>query len=70
MGGDDEMGSLFVKPPLLISKNDYVKLAIDERYLNSVTYVTNYSWPIEPVQMNMTRVSGKFFSVGDLPCAY
>ena len=51
-------------------KNDYVKLVIDARYLNSVTDLTNYSWPLEPVQMIMTRENGKFFSVSDLSCAY
>ena len=70
MGDDDEMGSLFVKPIFLMPKNDYVKLVIDARYLNSVTDLTNYSWPLEPVQMIMTRVNEKFFSVSDLSCAY
>ena len=70
MGDDDEMGSLFVNPIILMPKNDYVKLVIDARYLNSVTDLTNYSWPLEPVQMIMTRVNGKFFSVSDLSCAY
>ena len=51
-------------------KNDYVKLVIDARYLNSVTDLTNYSWPLEPVQMIMTRVNGKVFSVSDLSSAY
>ena len=45
MGDDDEMGSLFVNPIILMPKNDYVKLVIDARYLNSVTEFTNYSWP-------------------------
>ena len=70
MGDDDEMGSLFVNPIILMPKNDYVKLVTDARYLNSVTDLTNYSWPLEPVQMIMTRVNGKFFSVSDLSCAY
>ena len=70
MGDDDEMGSLFVNPIILMPKNDYVKLVIDARYLNSVTDLTNYSWPLEPVQMIMTRVNGKVFSVSDLSCAY
>ena len=50
--------------------DDYVKLMIDSRYLNSVTDLTSYSWPLEPIQMIMTRVNGKFFSVSDLSCAY
>ena len=70
MGDDDEMGSLFVNPIILMPKNDYVKLVIDARYLNSVTDLTNYSWPLEPVQMILTRVNGKVFSVSDLSCAY
>ena len=70
MGDDDEMGSLSVNPNILMPKNDYVKLVIDARFLNSVTDLTNYSWPLESVQMIMTRVNGKFFSVSDLSCAY
>ena len=70
MGDDDEMGSLFVNPIILMPKSDYVKLVIDARFLNSVTELTNYSWPLEPVQMIMTRVNGKFFSVSDLSCPY
>ena len=70
MGDDDEMGSLFGNPIILMPKNEYVKLVIDARYLNSVTDLTNFSWPLEPVQMIMTRANGKFFSVSDLSCAY
>ena len=70
MGDDDEMGSLLVNPIILMPENDYVKLVIDARYLNSVTDLTNYSWPLEPFQMIMTRANGNFFSVSDLSCAY
>ena len=70
MDDDDEMGSLFCNPIILMPKNDYHKLVIDARYLNSVTDLTNYSWPLEPVQMIMIRVNGKVFSVSDLLCAY
>ena len=70
MGDDDEMGSPFVNPIIPMPKGDYVKLVIDARYLNSVTDLTNYSWPLEPVQMIMTRKNGKYFLVSDLSCAY
>ena len=53
MGDDDEMGSLFVNPIILMPKSDYVKLVTDARFLNSVTDLTNYLWPLEPVQMIM-----------------
>ena len=70
MEDDDEMGTLFVNPIILIPKSDYVKLVIDARFLNSVTDLTNYSWPLEPVQMILTRMNGKFFSVSGSSCAY
>ena len=70
MGDDNEMGSLFVNPIIVMPKNDHVKLVIDARYLNSVIDLRNYSWPLEPVQMIMTTVNGKVFSVSDLSCAY
>ena len=44
-------------------KNDYVMLVNDARYFNSVTDLTNYSWPLEPAQMIMTQLNGKIFSV-------
>ena len=70
MGDVDKMGSLFPIPVNLMPRNDYVKLVIDARYPNSVTDLTNYTWPLEPVQMIMTWVNGKFFSVSDISCAY
>ena len=69
MGDDDEMGSLFVNPIILQPKHDYVKLIIDARYLNSVTDLTNYPWPLEPIQTIMTLINGKI-SVSDLSCAF
>ena len=70
MGDDDELVSLFVNPIILLPIADYVKLVIDARYLNSITDLTNYSWPLEPVQMITTRINGKYFTASDLSRAY
>ena len=70
MGDDDELGSLFVNPIILLPKADYVKLVIDASYLNSITDLTNYFWPLEPVQTIMKRINGKYFTASDLSCAY
>ena len=70
MGDDDELGSIFVNPIILLPKADYVKLVIDARYLNAITDLTNCSWPLEPIQMIMTRINGKYFTASDLSCAY
>ena len=59
MGDDDELGSLFVNPIILLPKVDYVKLVIDVRNLKSVTDLTNYSWPPETIQRIMTGLNGK-----------
>ena len=70
MGDDDELGSLLVNPIIQLPKADYVKPVIDARYLNSITNLTNYSWPLEPVQIVMTRINGKNFTASDLSCGY
>ena len=70
IGDDAEMGSLFVNPILLMSKNDYVNLVIDARYPASVTDLTIYSWPLESVQMTMTLINGKIFSASALSHAF
>ena len=69
MGDDDELRSLSVNPIILLPKSNYVKPVIDARYLNSIIDLTNYSWPIEPVQMIMTRINGEYFTANDLSCA-
>ena len=52
--GDDELGSFFVNPISLLPKADYVKFVINVRYLNSITNLSTYSWPLEPVQMSIS----------------
>ena len=70
IGDDDKMGNLFDNPFILTPKDDCLKLVIDARFLNFVTDLANFSWPLESVQRIMTRVKGKFFSEGELSCSY
>ena len=70
MGDDDELGSFFVSLIIIMPKADYSELVIDTRHLNSITNLTNYQWLLEPVQMIMTRINGKYSTASDLPCAY
>ena len=51
----DDMNSWFVNPVIILPKNDYVKLVLDARYLNSITDTSNCSWPLEPLQVLMTE---------------
>ena len=70
MGSDVEMGSLFTNPIIIPPKGDTVKLVFDARYLNSITDLSNYSWPLEPVQMLLTRLDGVYYTASDLASAY
>ena len=65
----DGLNSWFVNPIIILSMNEYVKLVIDARYLNSITDTSNSSWPLEPLQVLMTRVNGAYFTSSDLSCA-
>ena len=67
MGSDVEMGSLSTNPIIILPKGDTVKLVIDTRYLNSITDLSNYSWP---VQMLLTRLDGVNYTTSDLASAY
>ena len=65
-----EMGSLFTNPIIILPKGDTVKLAIDARYLNSITDLSKYSWPLEPIRMLLTRLDGVYYTTSDLASAY
>ena len=67
MGSDFEMGSFFTNPTIILPKGDTVKLVIGARYLNSITNLSNYSWPLEPVQMLLTKLDGVYYTIVSWP---
>ena len=67
---DEEMGSFFTNPIIILPKEDTVKLVIDARYLNSFTDLSNYSWPLELVQMLLTRHDGVYYTTIELGSDY
>ena len=70
MGSDVEFGSIFTNPIIFLPKEDTVELLIDARYLNSITHSSNYSWPLEPVKMLLTRLDGVYYPTSDMASAY
>ena len=70
MGDDIEMGSMFFNPIIILSKADTIKFVIDARYLNSITDLSSYSWPLEPLNTMLTKIYGKYFTTSDLLSAY
>ena len=55
---------------IILPKKDFVKLVIDARYLNSITDTSTSSWPLEPLNVLMTRITGTLFTSSDLSSAY
>ena len=70
MGDNNEMASIFINPIIILPKGDIVKLVIDARYLNSITDLTSYSWPLKPVGALLDRLIGKYFTTSELFSAY
>ena len=70
MGDDTEMGSSFINPVIILPMGNIVKLVIDARYLNSITDLSKYSWPLEPIGSLLTRLNGNYFTTSDLCSAY
>ena len=70
MGNDKEMGSEFINPIRILLKGNTIKLIVDARYLNSITDLSRFSWPLEPIGSLLTRLKGNFFTTSDLCSAY
>ena len=67
---NDHMNIWLVNPVIILPKKYYVKLVIDARYLNSITDTSNSNWPLEPLNVLMTRITGTIFKSSDLSSAY
>ena len=70
MGDDTEMGSSFINPVVILPNGNIVKLVIDARYLNSITDLSKYSRPLEPIGSLLTRLNGNYFTTSELCSAY
>ena len=73
MGKDNnkhELGTSFINPIIIIPKGNNIKIVLDARFINSVSDLTTYSWPLEPLETILTRLKGKIFSTADMSCAY
>jgi len=67
---ENEMGNEFINPIIILLKGDTIKIVLDARYLNSVTDLSSYYWPLEPLEMLLTRIKGKWFTTADMAYAY
>ena len=63
-------GNTFTNPVIILRKGESLKIVLDTRYLNSMIDEPKCNWPIEPVDVALTRISGTIFSTADLNSAY
>ena len=70
MGNDKAIRSEFISPIINLPKGNTIKLVIDARYLNSITDLSRYSWPLETIGTLLTKLKGNYFTTSDLCFAY
>ena len=60
----------FINPVIILAKGESLKIVLDARYLNSLIDETKSNWPIEPIQVILTKINGKYFTTADMNRAY
>ena len=63
-------GNTFTNPVFILRKGESLKIVLDARYLNSMIDESICHWPIEPVDVALTRINGTIFTTADLNSAY
>ena len=58
-------GNIFINPVIILAKSESLKIVLDARYLNSLIDGSKCNWPIEPIQVILTKINGKYFTTAD-----
>ena len=67
---EEPKGSTFSNPVIILAKGESLKIVLDARYLNSLIDKTKCNWPIEPIQVILTKINDKYFTTADMNSAY
>ena len=60
----------FINPVIILAKGESLKIVLDSRYLNSLIDESKCNWPIEPIQVILTQINGRYFTTADMNSAY
>ena len=60
----------FINPVIILAKGESLKIVLDARYLSSLIDESKCNWPIEPIQVTLTKINGKYFTTADMNSAY
>ena len=63
-------GNTFINLNIILAKGESLKIVLDARYFNSLIDESNCNWPIEPIQVILTKRNGKYFTTADMNSAY
>ena len=63
-------GNTFINPVIILAKGESLKIVLDARYLNSLIDESKCNWPIEPIQVILTKINGNYFTTADMNSAY
>ena len=63
-------GNTFINPVIILAKGESLKIVLDARYLTSLIDESKCNWPIEPIQVILTKINGKYFTTADMNSAY
>ena len=55
---------------IVLAKGEPFKIVLDASYLNSLIDESKCNWPIEPIQVILTKMEGKYFTTADMNSAY
>ena len=63
-------GNTFINLVNVLAKGESLKIVLASRYLNSFINDSICNWPIEPMQVILTKINGKYFTTADMNRAY
>ena len=49
-------GNSWINPVIILAKGESLKIVLDARYLNSLIDESRSNWPIEPIQVILTKI--------------
>ena len=63
-------GNTFINTVIILAKGESLKIVLDSRYLNSLIDESKCNWPIEPIQVILAQINGRYFTTADMNSAY
>ena len=62
-------GNAFKNFIIILAKGESLKIVLDARYLISFIDESKFNWPIETIQVILTKLNGKYFTTAEMNSA-